>query len=69
MELRNCLLLTLQAIFAITCIYLFMQTQFQLSWVVSYIHVCTNEAHSLADMQGLISTLAGIIISNTKHQK
>ena len=32
-----------------------MQTQFQL---VSYIHACTNETHSLANLQDLIPTLA-----------
>ena len=36
---------------------LFMQTQFQLG---SYIHACTNETHSLENLQGLIPTLAAI---------
>ena len=41
-----------------------MQTQFQL---VSYscIHICTNETHSVANLQDLIPTLAAIIIGNT----
>ena len=39
---------------------LFMQTQFQL---VS--HTCTNETHSVANLQDLIPTLAAIIIDNT----
>ena len=34
----------------------FMQTQFQLG---SYIHACTDETHSLANIQDLIPTLAG----------
>ena len=34
---------------------LFMQTQFQLG---NYIHACTNETHSLANLQDLIPTLA-----------
>ena len=35
-----------------------MQTQFQLG---SYIHACTNETHSLANLQDLIPNLAAII--------
>ena len=31
----------------------------------SYIHVYTNETHSLANLQDLIPTFAGIIIGNT----
>ena len=38
-----------------------MQTQFQLG---SYIHACTNEAHSIANLQDLIPTLAAKIIGN-----
>ena len=34
-----------------------------------YIHVCINETHSLANLQDLISTLAGIIISSTIQPK
>ena len=34
-----------------------MQTQFQLS---SYIHACTNETHSLPNLQDLITTLASL---------
>ena len=34
---------------------LFMQTQFQLC---GYIHVCTNETHSIANLQDLFPTLA-----------
>ena len=30
----------------------------------SYIHACTNKTHSLANLQDLIPTLAGINISN-----
>ena len=44
------------------CLHLFMQTQFQLD---SYIYACTNETHSLANLQDLIPTLAAIIIGNT----
>ena len=44
-----------------------MQTQlFQLG---SYIHGITNEAHSLANLQDLIPTLAGINIRNTYQPK
>ena len=39
-----------------------MQTQLQLG---RYIHVCINETHSLANLQDLIPTLAGIIIRRT----
>ena len=35
---------------------LFMQTQFQL--LASCIHTCTNETHSVANLQDLIPTLA-----------
>ena len=49
---------TLQA--ALEC--LFMQTQLKLG---SYIHGCTNETHSVANIQDLIPTLAAIIIGNT----
>ena len=45
---------------------LFMQTQFQLG---SYIHVCANETHSIANLRDLMPTLAGIIISNTNQPK
>ena len=34
-----------------------MQSQFQLG---RYIHACTNETHSLANLQDLIPTLAAI---------
>ena len=47
-------------------LFLFMQTQFQLG---SYIHACTNETHSLTNLQDLIPTLAGIIIENTNYLK
>ena len=47
-------------------LYLFMQTQLQLG---SYIHTCTNEIHSLVNLQELIPTLARIIISNTNQPK
>ena len=43
-----------------------MQTQLQLG---KYIRVCINETHSLANLQDLIPTLAGIIISSTIQQK
>ena len=36
---------------------LFMQAQFQLG---SYIHACTNETHSLANLQDLIPSMAGL---------
>ena len=41
------------------------------SWVASYIHACTNETYSLANLQDLISTLARlwhktlIVVSNS----
>ena len=38
-------------------IHLIMQTQLQLG---KYIHVCINETHSLANLQDLIPTLAGL---------
>ena len=38
---------------------LIIQTQLQLS---RYIHACTNEMHSLVNLQDLIHTLAGIIM-------
>ena len=45
---------------------LLMQPQFQLgSYSCSYIHACTNEAHSIANLQDVIPTLATIIIGNT----
>ena len=34
---------------------MFMETQFQLG---SYIHVCTNETHFIANLQDIITTLA-----------
>ena len=43
---------------------LFMQAQLQMG---SYVHACTNETHSLANIQELISTLADIDIRNTNH--
>ena len=43
-----------------------MQAQFQLC---SYIHARTNETHSLANLQDLIPTLAGIIISSVNQSK
>ena len=43
-----------------------MQTQPPLG---RYIHVCLNETHSLANLQDLIPTLAGIIISSTIQPK
>ena len=43
---------------------LFMQTQLQLG-SYSYIHACTNETHSMANLQDLIPTLAALIIGNT----
>ena len=48
---------------SISCyLFLFMQTQFQLG---SYIHTCTNETYSLANVQDLIPSLAAIIIGST----
>ena len=47
-------------------IWLIMQTQLQLG---RYVHVCINETHSLANLQDLIPTLAGIIISSTIQPK
>ena len=41
---------------------LLMQT-----WVVTYMHACTNETYSLANLQDLIPTLASIIIGNTRY--
>ena len=38
-------------------LHLFMQAQFQLG---SYIHACTKEIHSLANLQDLIPTLASL---------
>ena len=36
------------------------------NWLASsYIHTCTNETHSVANLQDLIPTLAAIIIGNT----
>ena len=35
------------------------------NWLTSYIHTCTNETHSVANLQDLIPTLAAIIIGNT----
>ena len=43
-----------------------MQTQFQLD---SYIHTRTNKTHSLANLQDLIPTLAGIDIRSTNQPK
>ena len=39
---------------------LFMQTQFQLG-VASYIHACTNETHSITNLQDLIPTFALVV--------
>ena len=56
----------LKAILYIYYFYLFMQScKHNLSWLASYIHACTNETHSIAILQGLICTLAAIIISCT----
>ena len=41
-------------------------TQFQLG---RYIHACTYETHSLANLQDLFPTLAGIIINSTNQLK
>ena len=47
---------TLQAALAITiCVY---SCKHNSSWVASYIHACTNETHSIVNLQGLILTLA-----------
>ena len=35
------------------------------NWLASCIHTCTNETHSVANLQDLIPTLAAIIIGNT----
>ena len=35
-----------------------MQTQFQLVILASCIHTCTNETHSVANLQDLIPTLS-----------
>ena len=33
-------------------------TGYYFSWLASYIHACTNETHSIANLQDLIPTLA-----------
>ena len=38
-----------------------MQTQFELG---NYIHACTNETHSLTNLQDLIPTLANCVAYN-----
>ena len=35
------------------------------NWLASCIHTCTNETHSVANLQDLIPTLAAIIVGNT----
>ena len=40
---------------------LLMQTQFQLGTIASYIHACTNETHSITNLQDLIPTLALVV--------
>ena len=60
-ELSSCLAKKLLATHSIGSIgyhlCLFMQTQFHPD---SYLHVCTNKMHSLANLQDLIPTLAGL---------
>ena len=62
----NCLcsLLCLITVFYVQC--LDHTTQFQLG---SYIHACTNETQSLANLQDIIPTLAGIIMNSTNQPK
>ena len=45
---------------------LFIQAQFQLG---SYIHACTNETHSVANLQDLVPTLAGLNVTSTNQPK
>ena len=45
--------------------YLVCSCKHNSSWLASHIHACTNETHSIANLQDLIPTLAAIIIGNT----
>ena len=53
---------TLQAALATNCV---CSSKHNSSCLASYIHACTNETHSIANLQDLIPTLAAIIIDNT----
>ena len=53
---------TLQAALATICV---CSCKHNSNWLASCIHTCTNETHSVANLQDLIPTLAAIIIGNT----
>ena len=53
---------TLQAELATICV---RSCKHNSNWLASCIHTCTNETHSVANLQDLIPTLAAIIIGNT----
>ena len=38
------------------------------SWVASYIYACTNETHSIANLQDLIPTLALVVCAPKINQ-
>ena len=53
---------TLQTALATICV---CSSKHNSNWLASCIHTCTNETHSVANLQDLIHTLAAIIIGNT----
>ena len=55
---------TLQATLATICVCSYKQNS---SCLASYIHACTNETHSIANLQDSIPTLAAMIIDNTNY--
>ena len=50
--------LATQAALATICVCSYKHNS---SWVASHIHACTNETHSLANLQDLIPTLALVV--------
>ena len=61
-ETSGKLAIYLQPTLATICVCSYKQNS---SWVASYIHACTNETHSIANLQDLIPTLVAILIGNT----
>ena len=49
---------TLQAALATICVCSYKHNS---SWLTSYIHACTNETHSIANVQDLFPTLALVV--------
>ena len=62
---ENCCLPTLQVALATICV---CSCKHDSSWVASYIYACTNEAHSIANLQTLIPTFNPYFGSNDHRQ-